>query len=128
MGYKRKFKTFVLEFEDREYSGLEVEMRSLPLGEFLRLSKIFESDDKTDEQVEEMFRLFAKALVSWNMEDDGNEPIPATYASVLDLDLDFVLTILGAWIDGVASVAPTLGKDSNSGATSLVPSLPMEAL
>lgn len=128
MGYKRKVKTFVLEFDDEEFAGLELEVKSLPLGKFLALSKKFDQEDKDDAEVEEMILLFFGAMISWNMEDENDQAMEMTYENLLTLDLDFVMACISAWLDAIASVPSDLGKDSKSGETSLMSSVPTESL
>lgn len=126
MGYKRPVKTFVIEFDDEEYEGLEIEMKSLPLGEFLRVSKMMQNDDKSDEHVEELLKVFGRALVRWNLTEDDDSPVPCGYEGVLTLDIDFAMAVMGGWVNGMADVSKSLGKDSNSTGTSPVPPIPMD--
>jgi hypothetical protein len=126
MGYKRPVKTFVIEFDDEEYAGLEVEVKSLPLGEFLRVSKMMQNDDKSDEHVEELLKVFAGALVRWNLTEEDDTAVPCDYSGVLTLDIDFAMAVIGGWVNGMADVSKSLGKDSNSTVTSQAPPIPMD--
>ena len=46
-----------------------------------------------------LFDRFARALVSWNIEDpETGEPIPATDEGIAELDDDFMLKIIMAWL------------------------------
>jgi hypothetical protein len=128
MGYKRKPKTFLLEFEDEEYKGLEIEMKGLPVAGFLTMMKVMETEEKNQSVLATMFRLFATGLVSWNMEDEEGNPLPANYDSVQTLDTDFVTQTVAAWMEGMSGVSKDLGKDSPSGVKSPVPLPTMEAL
>lgn len=136
MGFKKESTVFKLEFEDPAYSGLEVKAKSVPTGDFLDLmdaaskmdltSKTFSPNDLKAVRV--LIEGFAKALVSWNLEDDNDEPVPATFASVRDQELPFLLPIVTAWMDAVAGVSAELGKASSSGGTFPEAAIPMAPL
>src|SRR5690606_18443831 len=137
MSYVRKPKTFKLTFEDPEMKGLVVRAKSVPLGRLLKLMKVADLD--TDnlkaedlELIDEILVMFSKSLVSWNLEnedDEGNRvPVPATYEGVQEQDLDFVITIIGAWVEAMAGVSAPLPKRSPSGVTFPEGSLPMDVL
>lgn len=128
MGYKVNHKVFKLKFEDDEYEGLEVRAKSTSVGKFMRLVNIVEKDEATSEDVQELFEGFAKVLVSWNVEDDDDNPVPTTTEGLYSLDMDFVLPILRAWAGAIASVSPPLPPSSNNGRSSAEASLPMATL
>lgn len=128
MGYTRKQRTFVLEFDDEEYEGLEIEMKSLPLGDFIKVSKLMDEEGKSDGQVEDMIKMFQKSIIRWNMQEEDGTPIPVTHEGLMTCDLSFILAAINGWVQGISSVSKSLGKDSNSGGTSPMPQLPMEAL
>ena len=117
MGFRHEPKTFSLVFDDPDLEGLEVKARSLSIGEL--------NDD--DIQV---FESFAKALVSWNLEDEDGNPLPPTLEIIQSYpDLGFMSALSNAWLNAVMGVNQELGKGSGSGEPSLVEStLPMEPL
>jgi hypothetical protein len=127
-GYRRKSKNYVLAFEDPEMDGLEVKVKSMSVGkvrEFLARSR---SDDGVD--VDGTFTDFEKALLSWNLLDDDDQPVPPTRVGIDAQDVDFIMAIVTAWMEtitGVADADPLDGR-SNFGEPSLVASLPMEPL
>jgi hypothetical protein len=133
VGYKRS-KIFRLVFADEEFEGLEIRAKSVPVGEFLKITELMELDDSADfgvedmEKITDLFQSFATALVSWNLEDDNDKPIPATLEGLHSQDLDFVLEIIKAWMSAVSSVPKSLGKDSVSGVTFPEASLQMDPL
>lgn len=150
MGYVRKRKVFVLSFEDPEYAGLEVRAHSTSLGNLLGMVDLtqisargFRPEDIT--QVNDLFALFAGCLISWNLEDEDGKPISfepqmlevparleteqeAKLRAVKDQDMDFVMSLVMAWMDGVVSTPAPLPAQSNSGERSEVPFLTMEPL
>jgi hypothetical protein len=126
-GYKRKSKNYVLAFEDPEMDGLEVKVKSLSVGkvrEFLAKSRANEVD------VDGTFDDFEKALLSWNLLDDDDQPVPTNREGIDGQDVDFIMAIVTAWMETITGVpdADPLGGRSNSGEPSLVASLPMVPL
>ena len=116
MGFRREPKTFRLVFDDPELAGLEVRARSLSIGEL-------EDDDL------QVYESFAAALVSWNLEDENGDELPATLETVRSYpDVDFMNALASAWIKAVTGVDDDLGKDLPAGRRSLEESLPMEPL
>jgi hypothetical protein len=133
-GYKRPPKVYKLKFaDDDEFAGLEVRAKSVPLGKFLDLTKLVElqggniGPEELD-QIREMFSGFADALVSWNLLDEQDQPVPATLDGLMTQDFDFVLPVIIAWMEAVAGVAAPLKTASSSGTTTLEASLPMAPL
>lgn len=130
MGYKHQRKVYKLSFED--YEGLEVSVRSVNVDEFLELVHMPTKDEKhaisKDKDLEQLFKFFADNLVSWNLEDENDVPVPTTYDGVKKQDLDFIMDIINGWQDAIGSVKSPLKESSNNGETSLVESLPMETL
>lgn len=143
MGYKKQRKIFKLSFTgDEELEGLEVFTNSLSVGQMLDLVKLADAagmvggdaervdTDKLSPEniaaVESMIKYFAKALRSWNLEDEDGKKVPATLKGVQDQDLDFVLRLIGEWMTAVGGVDKGLGKDSTSGRPFPEVSIPME--
>jgi hypothetical protein len=136
VGYKPRRTTYTLVFEDEEYEGLEVKVTSISLGAMVELRGLATLKDKIDRKEisgEEaisaslkMFRTFADALVSWNLEHEDGTPVPATLDGVQTQDLDFIMVVIGAWTSAVAAVPGPLGAPSSSGEPSLAASIPME--
>lgn len=130
MGYKRKIKTVILEFTDPEFEGFECEVKSLPISEYLRVAELADQAEEGTKTAKEMFGVFAKALVRWNLEDENDQPVPATYDGVIAQDFDFVMSLIAGWLQSMGGVdeKSTLGKDSPSGMTFPEGSIPMEPL
>jgi hypothetical protein len=131
MGYKAR-RVYVLEFVDLD--GLEVRARSTTIDKFMDISALADLSpgmDFTDEdraKIHELCAAFAECLVGWNLEDDDEQPIPATLDGLLSIDLDLVMSIVRAWLDAVASVSPPKGAPSPNGSRSVEGSLPMAPL
>lgn len=124
-GYRRERNLYKLVFD--QYPGLVVRTRSASAGMVFDVSRLTDLEP-TPDTVEEMFEKFAGVLVSWNLENDEGEPIPATVESLMDEDFDFVMQLIHAWIRAVTGVSAPLEKPSTSGNPSLVESLPMDVL
>lgn len=131
MGYKVKRKVFVLQFEDPDFAGLEVRANSTSTGKILDLIDQAEAMRKGAastglEKVTDLIDEFAKALLSWNLEDENDVPAPATREGLLSQDMDWLFTVILAWVDAMVSISPSLGKGSTSGTPFPEVSIPME--
>jgi hypothetical protein len=132
VGYRRTRNIYKLTFADGEFEGLEVRAHSLPTGQFLDLagladladSKKFSKDDIG--KLEGLFQGFAKALVSWNLEEEDGTPIPATLEGVKGQEIEFILTLIMEWMGTIGGISDPLASRSTSGETSLELSIPME--
>lgn len=133
MGFKKQTTIFELAFADKAYEGLEVRAKSIPSGDFLDLMEAATALDLTKQTFSEsdlhavkfLFDGFAKALISWNLEDEFGTAIPATLEGVRDQEFPFLMPIITAWMDAVAGVSADLGKESRSGVTSPDLQIPM---
>ena len=130
-GYRRKSTILRLHFDDPEYNGLVVKVKSAPIGQLLGLTALagtdpqnFNPDDLA--KVNGMFEVFANRLVEWNLEDESGQPVPATLEGIHSQDGVFVLTIVLTWISAVVGVASPLGPSSSNGQPSPGLSIPME--
>lgn len=135
MGFVPQKRTYRLSFEAEDMAGLEVRAHSLSVGAMLDMARLSDSARENPDDAERMFAEFARALVSWNLEDEtpgadgvGMEPIPATYEGLRSLDLDFALQVIQAWIQAVSGVPDPLAGNSSGGRRSVEASLPMEPL
>jgi hypothetical protein len=135
MGYKRPQTVYRLKFEEHE--GLEVRAVGVPLGQMLDIAEqadAVKAGTVTDfGQVRELLDLFAKSLRSWNLEEEDGAAVPCTRDALLEQEFPFVLDILGAWSEAIASVPAPLERRSTDGPRSeelnfqtvpLSPSLP----
>ena len=128
MGYRKVPTIYHLSFADPDYEGLEITMKSIKIGRVRKLMRILALDDADQEQMDEMFALLEEGLVSWNLVDDDDQPVPTTIAGIEEQELPFILDIIGTWLDGMTGVSEDLGKGSSSGVTSPVELPTMETL
>ena len=134
---KRRFRpektVYNLKFEGG-LEGLDVKATALPLGDFLEINELAimvgqETDpEKLVEKTDLLFRRFAEHLIEWNVDDDNDEPVPATFEGVKTQELPFVQEVIRAWMDAIASIPKTQQNDSNGSGTLEVPPLAMEPL
>ena len=127
-GYKRDKPVYRLRFDGDEFDGLEVTAKSLPLGEFLELQRMQAKAGTDPDVAEQVIGRMAHVLISWNLLDDDDQPVPCTFDGIKAQDLPFVLAIFQAWMEAVAGVPNHSPASSNDGGTSLEPSIPMEPL
>jgi hypothetical protein len=129
MAFKRKRKVYRLDFEGTEYEGLEVKVRGLTTGEYLELVSLSAPGAEGDKETEGMLRMFARHLVSWNLEDEETgELVPTTYEGVTSNDFVMNMFIINAWTSAIADVPEKTEKKSLVGEPSLVASIPTETL
>lgn len=127
MGVKRNPKIYRLKWEDGEYAGLEVNIRSLTMGQLIEAKSGKSATGK--DGLEGTVELLADRIVDWNLEDDvTGEPVPATLDAMLAEDDDLILDIINRWMEAVSGVPAPLDATSPSGEISQVASIPTEPL
>jgi hypothetical protein len=120
MGYVRR-KTYLLTFEQEEYAGLEIRLRPIRVGEVI--------DASDDRDVKDMILMFAKALVSWNLEYDDGTPVPTTLDGVRSCDIGMIMDAYTAWQRQMSGeISGPKEENSISGSPLAEVSLPMEPL
>ena len=132
MGFKVQARVYVLDFTGTAYEGLEIRARSIPMEEFAKLAllKDITPADMSD-ALTTLHRKFVDSVISWNFEDDDDQPIPVTveaFASLEQKAPGITLDVVKAWMTAIAGVSDPLGEGSLSGKTSVEGSIPMEAL
>lgn len=139
MVYVRPLTNVILEYKDgHKWEGLTVRAKSLSTGSVLDFSKMRDikgkkQEELTDEErefVEKMFMTFADAVVSWDLmqeaekEGDPPVPVPPTIEGIRKQDFEFMVELLNDWIERVMKLAPTVGKESDSGPRYPEPPIP----
>jgi hypothetical protein len=117
MGYKRERRTYIMEFADPEYEGLEIKVRSIPIRELTYLMGLDpESEDPAVRvsSINKLMLAFAEAIVSWNMTDENDQPLPTTLEYIESEDADFVMTCIAQWMKTMSQVDDASPLDSNS--------------
>lgn len=122
MGF-REPSTITLVFEPGdEYHGLEVRMRGMSIADWLQASGL---DGGDGDGAAATIKRFYTHLVSWNLEDDKDQPIPVAEAP--NCDSRMIRRLNNAWMDTLTGVhkADPLPESSASGETSPAPDIPM---
>ncbi len=129
MGFKAKRKLYLLKFTDEDYDGLEVVMSSVSMGTLMLLQEMSGREKEVAEdmsQFRKVVEVFVGAMLSWNLEDDFDLPVPVTVDGVLAQDPDFIMRIITEWTKAISGVADPLDARSTSGSPSPAASIPME--
>lgn len=127
MSYKRERRVYIMEFADPEYEGLEIQVRSIPIRELTHLMTLDpESEDPNvrASSIDKLMSAFAEALVSWNMTDENDNPLPTTLEYIESEDADFVMTCIAQWMKAMLGTddASPLGENSQLGVVAEEPS------
>jgi hypothetical protein len=126
MGFREPDSTVTVRFEDgHRYHGLEATLRSMTIDEYAVAMGWDGNGGDTDGATLERF---FKALVSWNLTDSQDLPIPVSEAHSRDKRL--ILALNSAWIQALVGVhsSDPLPESSTSGSTSEVLEIPMAPL
>ncbi|MFE2073727.1 hypothetical protein [Streptomyces misionensis] len=130
MGFKVKPKTYLVQFEDgHEFHGVEARLSGMSYGEWEQVTGLDGGDGETNGAAS--VRRFVDHLISWNLEDENDQPVPTTLDAVKNLDHNLVAALNNAWINTLIGVhdADPLPETSPSGEPSpAVSEIPMEAL
>lgn len=106
--------------------GLEVVMRRRPLGAVLASWREDGDDDRRPwaeltgpekaERVERDAAFLVGLIVSWNLADDDEQPVPVTVDGLLgECDDDMISDMRAAYVDATVRVAPPLPPNSDAG-------------
>ncbi|MFG2269142.1 hypothetical protein ACGFNY_05130 [Streptomyces chartreusis] len=121
MGFRPPRKTYTLDFTGTDYDGLEVKVRGFTVGEELELDDAEFSGDL-------LVKTIASRLISWNVEDEKGEPVPATFEGICTQETAMVLAILDALRRANSGVSAPLPNGSPTGGPTPVVSIPMAPL
>lgn len=127
-GFKVPKSIFKLVFEDEQFEGLEVRVRSLSLSEFFRLQQLQGDAGGDIEAARGIIERLADAIVTWNLEDEDGEAVKPTADNLQELEIGFVMAIISAWMEAIATVPNRSPGGSNAGETSQELSIPMDVL
>lgn len=154
MAFIREKKTHNISFgPDHQYHGLEFQTEAADIAYFANLAKeltrLGQISNNTeghvpandegmailDEMVAAFHRvtdMFATKLISWNYQEkvgDEIRDIPPTAEGLRSIgDNEFVVDLIGEWMQAIGGVDKVLKDALIDGETSLMPSIPMEML
>lgn len=126
MGFREPDSTITIRFQPgHPLHGLEATLRSLSINEYATGLGWYDGNSWSDG---ETLDHFYKALISWNLTDQADQPIPVSEAPNRDTRL--IRQLNRAWIQALTKVHDNdpLDEPSNSGETSPAPPIPMAPL
>lgn len=128
MGFRAQPKHYKLSFTEDELAGLEVTVRSVSIQRRLEFNRVLQAEADTPQALEDRERAvaaeLAHRLVSWNLEDEDGEAVPATLDGILSQEDDLIAAIIKAWMLAITG-GPARPLDDPSPPES---SIPMELL
>lgn len=134
---------YVLQWEEDHplLPGAEVRIKGLSIRKFIDVQRLAEgfkvlqggtsAEDTLSgalDVVEQLGEVVGKALVSWNLEDDDDNPINPDKEGILSLEPEAFVELIEAWLDSVAGVSDPLQSTSGDGPPLEELSLTMEPL
>lgn len=136
MGFKLVRKGYALKFADGSpLDGATVVMSGLSVGqvvkarEQMRAAQGDQGPEAKADGILQTLATLAENLVSWDLEEEDETPIPANEDGVMSLELPVAFSIFHAWMGAVSTVDTPLPNASSDGETHpLEASIPMEAL
>lgn len=108
VGFVWQGSTYPLQFTDGRAAGLEVHCSAGTVGQLEAIAALDdEAESNPDRAMAHITEVFAKSLVSWNLErpvdprnpSTGTEPVPATLDGLKSQDHEFVQLVVGAWVE-----------------------------
>jgi len=117
MGYKipNTGRVYHLQFADEDMAGLEITVRAIPIGRY-----------EASEDGDNVLEVFAESLVSWNVEDAEDRPVPATIEGIKLCDTAWLVQrVLPQWRRTILGYNDPLVVSSNGGQPSGPVPLPM---
>jgi len=131
VGFTPPSTVYTLDFpEGDELHGLTVTAKSVSVGTFLRLARLQDTAGGSGVEaiaaVDGLFDAFGKSLREWDLQDDDGQPVPATADGLRTLELRHAMSVIAAWMGGMAQVPAPLAETSPAGGPSEVALPPME--
>jgi hypothetical protein len=126
VGFREPDSTITVRFKPGEtYHGLEATLHSMTIDEY---SAALGWDGGEGDSQGATLERFYKALISWNLTDSQDRPIPVSEARSRDKRL--ILALNNAWVNSLTGVPESdpLPDSSTSGGTSPAPAIPMAPL
>lgn len=127
MGYKAK--RYRLVWDDGEYAGLEVTMKPASIGQMMEMEQIGGLDPQKTSvaEIRPLIGMLAGLIVSWNVEDDDGQPVPADEDGITGQDIGMLTAIITEFGRRITAVDPTSPNGSPNGAEAVTPTPPIPA-
>jgi hypothetical protein len=108
-GFRIPDQTAHLTFSGTDYDGAEIWVRlNVSFRHYIALREAAEGDDQA-----KMAALFGgDVLMSWNLEDDAGQPIPANGEGMLEIPLSLAMLVVQHWVEAVSGVSSPLPETS----------------
>jgi hypothetical protein len=122
-GFRIPDQTAHLTFSGTDYDGAEIWVRlNVSFRHYIALREAAEGDDQA-----KMAALFGgDVLMSWNLEDDAGQPIPANGEGMLEIPLSLAMLVVQHWVEAVSGVSSPLPEKSEDISTLAAASTAME--
>jgi len=132
-GFKVPKTTYRLDFEGTELNGLEVRMTGGKLRDVFAVAHLHGVTDEnaTPEDIElamSQYQDLADHIVSWNLEDDNDQPVAPNLEGLKSLEIRHIQMIAAAWQKAQVDIASPLPHASNSSSTTDLSMIRMEAI
>jgi len=121
-GFSPKKSSYKIVFADPndDLLGLEITVHEFTIGELRSLMRIqgaisSEQVGVNTENALKVFDFFGRSLISWNIVDENNIPVPANTEGLDYLGLASVIKIINTWMEEVAQISTPLEHRSGSG-------------
>lgn len=123
--YKRPSVRLV--FEAEEFDGLEVECRRVSNNRMFDIMEAAEAMDalKSDDipgmrkAMADLAGVLAPIIISWNLDDDDDQPVPPTRDGLMDQDPGLLMALAAGVQQAMGGVPVPLDDGSTSGTLSL---------
>jgi hypothetical protein len=119
MGFRKERKQYRLVFKDPELEGFMCLCKSLTVDEFMEVTSLASSfrdpKDNDTRKITKTFDILGDAIIEWNLEDDDGNPIAPDSKSLRQLEFDFVMEIMMAWMMAQSGVPSPLLTGSRNG-------------
>ena len=122
MGYKVQRTGYKVTLED--HPGLELVIRPLTVRQVLDFTRLVEQGGDADPDApdasqlaafESVLTTFGSLLESWNLEEDDDTPVPATFDGLTTLGLPFAMELIQASLEAVTQAPRPLPPSSTPG-------------
>lgn len=117
MGFKAPARTASIQFdEDSPFHGAEITVRlNVPMGLVFELQKFSAASSDQEATIRKLGDML---LISWNVTDDADQPVPANGEGLLAQPPEFVWGIIGGWQEAMTVPSVPLELPSKSGDSS----------
>lgn len=126
MGFKAPARTASIQFDENSpFHGAEITVRlNVPMGLVFELQKFSAASSDQEATIR---KLGDTLLISWNVTDDADQPVPANGEGLLAQPPEFVWGIISGWQEAMTVPSVPLGLPSKSGELLAAQSTPMES-